>query len=160
MVGNVGGADRINFTAVGGTINLASRLEALNKRYGTEVLVSGAIAERAGESFLLRRLDRVQPLGVSHPGDIYELMAAQPGRTDLPATLEASPAQIELGALWGVADAAYVARDWQAALAAFETVLERFPEDAPARVLADRCREFIEQPPAPDWDGVTRMSRK
>ena len=48
VVGNVGGADRINFTAVGGTINLASRLEALNKLYGTEVLVSGAVAERAG----------------------------------------------------------------------------------------------------------------
>ncbi len=160
VVGNVGGADRINFTAVGGTINLASRLEALNKRYGTEVLVSEAIGERAGESFLLRRLDRVQPVGVSHPGDIYELMAARPGRTDRPATLEASPVQIELSALWAKADAAYVARDWPAALTAFEAVLGRFPEDAPARVLADRCREFIEHPPAPDWDGVTRMSRK
>ena len=160
VVGNVGGADRINFTAVGGTINLASRLEALNKLYGTEVLVSEAVAERVGEDFLLRRLDRVQPVGVSQPGDIYELMGARPGRTELPATLEASPDQIELGSLWATADAAYAARDWQAALADFETVLHRFPKDAPARALADRCREFIEQPPAPDWDGVTRLKRK
>ncbi len=160
VVGNVGGADRINFTAVGGTINLASRLEALNKLYGTEVLVSEAVAERVGEDFLLRRLDRVQPVGVSQPGDIYELMGARPGRTELPATLEASPDQIELASLWATADAAYAARDWQAALADFETVLHRFPKDAPARALADRCREFIEQPPAPDWDGVTRLKRK
>jgi len=160
VVGNVGGADRINFTAVGGTINLASRLEALNKLYGTEILVSGSVAERAGAGFLLRRLDRVQPVGVNRPGDIYELMAARPGLTELPAALEASQSQLELSALWEPADAAYVARDWQAALATFEAVLQRFPEDPPARVLAERCREFIERPPDPDWDGVTRLSRK
>ncbi|MDJ0946149.1 MAG: adenylate/guanylate cyclase domain-containing protein [Kiloniellales bacterium] len=160
VVGNVGGADRINFTAVGGTINLAARLEALNKLYGTEVLVSEAVAARAGEGFLLRRLDRVQPVGVVRPSEVYELMAARPGLTALPAGLEASAEQLELHGLWTPAEAAYAARDWPAARAAFEAVLRRFPGDPPARVLAERCRGFVARPPDPDWDGVTRLSRK
>jgi adenylate cyclase len=59
VVGNVGGADRINFTAVGATINLASRLEALNKIYKTDILVSEDVAVQVDQQFLLRRIDRV-----------------------------------------------------------------------------------------------------
>ncbi len=160
VVGNVGGADRIDFTAVGGTINLASRLEALNKRYGTEILVSGDIAGRVGDGFLMRRIDRVQPVGVASPTDIYELIAARPGAAGLPEEMEASQAAQELCALWEQAYAIYMERDWQGALAAFEAVLGRFQQDAPAKALVGRCRALIENPPDPDWDGVARLSRK
>ncbi len=160
VVGNLGGADRIDFTAVGGTINLASRLEALNKRYGTEILVSGDIAARVGDRFVMRRIDRVQPVGVASPTDIYELIASRPGDADLPEEMAAGQADRELCALWDRAYAIYLDRDWQGALAAFEALLERFPQDAPSRALVDRCRAFADSPPGPGWDGVTRLSRK
>ena len=160
VVGNVGGADRIDFTAVGGTINLASRLEALNKRYGTEILVSESIAERAGSLFMMRLIDRVQPAGVSKPTDIYELMAARPGATSLAKELEATEQDRDLCALWDQAYGTYLRRDWQGALAAFEAVLARFPGDSAAQALVGRCQAFVEDPPAPDWDGVTRLTRK
>ncbi len=160
VVGNVGGADRMNFTAVGATINLASRLEALNKRYGTEILVSQDVAGRVGRQFLMRRIDRVQPVGVNTPTDIYELIAVHQGAASLPAPLHATPAQSELCALWDRAYATYVERDWQKALAAFEAVLSHDPQDQPARVFIRRCRDFIETPPPPEWDGITALNQK
>ncbi len=160
VVGNVGGADRIDFTAVGGTINLASRLEALNKRYGTEILVSGDVAGRVGDKFLMRRIDRVQPVGVASPTDIYELIAVRPGDTNLPKGMAAGQADQELCALWDQAYAIYLDRDWQGAVASFEALLERFPQDSPCQALVVRCRALVDKPPGPDWDGVTRLSRK
>ena len=160
VVGNVGGADRINFTAVGATVNLASRLESLNKHYGTEILVSESVAAQADRQFLMRRIDRVQPFGVSTPLDIFELMAARAGVTNLPASLEASEAQIELRTLWDNAQQAYNERDWQQALAAFETVLNCEPDDGPARLFVGRSRDFIDTPPDSDWDGITLLSHK
>jgi adenylate cyclase len=160
VVGNVGGADRINFTAVGATINLASRLEALNKLYGTEILISEDVVERVGRQFLTRPIDRVQPVGVTAPVNIYELMAARSGLTERTELLEASEKQVELCALWNHAYETYVARDWQRALGAFEAVLSTFPQDGPASTFVGRCRDFIDIPPDPSWDGVTLLSRK
>lgn len=160
VVGNVGGADRINFTAVGATINLASRLEALNKLYGTEILVSADVADRAGRQFLMRPIDRVKPVGVTTPSQIYELMAAREGLTGLPVSLQATEAQLELCTLWDDAYDKYSGGDWQKALEAFGAVLSRFPQDEPTRVFVGRCRDFIDMPPGPDWDGVTQLSHK
>ena len=87
-------------------------------------------------------------------------MAARPGLTKLPASLEASEAQLERCTQWDKAFAAYLERDWQRALAAFNVVLERDPKDNPSRVLAERCRGFIDMPPDPGWDGVTVLNRK
>ncbi len=160
VVGNVGGADRINFTAVGATINLASRLEGLNKIYDTEILVSEDVASQATQQFLMRRIDRVQPVGVTTPTDIYELIAARPCLKNLPKTLRCEEAELELCENWDRAFAAYIKRDWRGALAAFEAVLNRWPHDGPARVFVSRCREFTDSPPDANWDGVTHFSQK
>jgi len=73
VVGNIGSADRMNYTALGATINLASRLEGLNKAYGTRVLVSSAVRERAGRAFQFRSVDRIKPKGFAEPVTISEL---------------------------------------------------------------------------------------
>ncbi len=108
----------------------------------------------------MRLIDRVQPIGINRPVDVFELMAARPGLTKLPASLEASEAQLELCALWDRAYETYVEQDWQRALAAFEVLLNLFPNDNPARVFVGRCRDFIDTAPEPHWDGVTQLNRK
>ena len=73
VVGNIGSADRMNYTALGATVNLAARLEGLNKNYGTSILVSSALQARAGARFLFRSVDRIGPKGFVEAFEIYEL---------------------------------------------------------------------------------------
>jgi adenylate cyclase len=73
VVGNIGSADRMNYTALGATVNLAARLEGLNKNYGTTILVSSALQQRGGSRFLFRSVDRISPKGFVEAFEIYEL---------------------------------------------------------------------------------------
>src|SRR6185312_7984414 len=75
IVGNVGSSDRMNYTALGQTVNLAARLESLNKQYHTEVLVSEAVRDRVGDRFVFRIVDEVQPKGFAKPVPVFELRA-------------------------------------------------------------------------------------
>ena len=74
VVGNIGSADRMNYTVLGATVNLAARLEPLNKQYGTEILVSEAVVSRASERFSFRLVDEVRPKGFEEPVRIFELL--------------------------------------------------------------------------------------
>jgi len=77
VVGNIGSSDRMNYTALGATINLAARLEGLNKNYGTQVLVTEAVRMRTQSAFIFRSVDQIAPKGFAEPVSIHELIGSR-----------------------------------------------------------------------------------
>jgi adenylate cyclase len=140
LVGHFGARDRMNYTAIGDAINLASRLEALNKQYGTSIIASQSIVERAREAFEFRLLDLVAVKGKSAAIKIYELLGAK----------EDAAGSRQYVDTYEAAFAAYLARDFPRAI----TLLQQNEGDAPSAVLGERCQTFLRIPPPADWEGV------
>jgi adenylate cyclase len=143
-VGHFGSPERFNYTAIGDGINLASRLQNLNKQYGTTIIASDKLREAAGPGFVWRRLDRVAVKGKTQGIDIYELLGEGP--IAIPPCMTVYEEALE----------AYFAGNFQRAL----DLTAAQPEDGPSAVLAARCREYLEEPPLMPWDGVHSYDAK
>ncbi len=150
VVGNVGARERINYTLVGQVANQASRLEGMNKVYGTEILASGEIARPTSGLFVWRHIDRVVAVGTTEPHDVYEPMGEIASRAEHAAFL----------AVWEAAREAYVAGRLEDALTGFRAAAAMREEDAPCRVFIERCELFRKEGVPPGWDGTWQMDRK
>ena len=151
VVGTVGAPTAKSFAAIGDITHLASRLEGVNKVYGTSVILAEETYRLAQTVVETRELDTVVVAGKSEPVRIYELV----GRAgEVAASLQ------ELRELYVEGLQAYRRRDWDAAGRCFAKCLELVPSDGPATVLRDRCTIFAATPPAPDWDGVWHLAEK
>jgi adenylate cyclase len=146
LVGNLGSKYRFAYGVLGDQVNLGSRLEGLNKQYGTDILIGENTVQLIGDAFLLREIDLVRVIGRENAVRIYELLAK--AGTSLPQAQEKAFRSYAAGL------EAYRQQRWHDAIGLFEEGLALWHGDGPSRVMAGRCQVYQKTPPPEDWDGV------
>jgi class 3 adenylate cyclase len=154
VVGNMGTPNKMDYTIMGNAVNLAARLEGVNKQYNTGgILISEYTQAKIGDEFLTRGLSRVRVVGVDTPLRLYEVLELREG---------APQAMPDMLNNWGSAFTAYENQDFPKALNLFKAIYQENQQDRVAKLYLDRCEKYTADPPAPKmWDnGVDNLTEK
>jgi adenylate cyclase len=140
---------------MGDSVNLGSRLEGINKQYGTRIIISEFTRAKLGQAFITREVDWVRVKGKALPVRIFELM----GERNSGAT-QPDPLLIQLLPHFEAGFAHYHARRFAEAIEEFNRALQIKPDDECSKLYVERCQDYVQEPPEQDWDGVFTMKTK
>jgi len=152
IAGNMGGKDRFDYTVIGDSVNLASRLEGANKQYGSDIMISDFTYKHVKDRVRVRELDLLQVKGKNEPVRVYEVM----GKADM----KLNEKQVQSLEIYHEGLRLYRARQWDEAIAYFQQAQELDPGCGAATIYIERANLYKIAPPSGEWNGVFVMTTK